>query len=89
MKNKIKSIASIFYNTFTLILRIDPTIEGDDNLIVTKEDRLLLKELYKEYNMKRFTYYYSSFEGIVMKHCLDTGLLPVESAVILCKKLNK
>ena len=89
METKIKNIEKVFDTTFKLVLKINPLLEGDEYIHISKEDRMILKQTYKAYNMKRYIRWYGSFEGLILKYSLDTGQIPVVAAIQLCQKLNR
>ena len=88
MIDKIKEIGNILTSTFLLYSVIDTTLPQDNYIHITKQDRKMMKMLYKLYDMKRHYIWYDSFEGEVIKVSIEMNILPVVTAQVICEKLN-
>lgn len=89
MEEKIKLIGNMFKQTFLTFNTLNPSEEGDNFIYIFKEDRIILKDIYKSFNMKRFIKGYRAFEGLVLKYCLNRNITPIESALEIAKNTNK
>jgi hypothetical protein len=88
MKDRIQAIAKLFNSTHQLIIRLDLTAQGDDDIVITKSDKNALHLYYNLYDMKRFNNYWL-FEDAVKDYALKRNLLPTSAAMELCQAANK
>lgn len=89
MENKIKNIGKIFKSTFLLYSVIDTTLPQEKYVYIPKQDRRMMKMLYELYDMGRFSMNsYDVFEGMVIRHALNTNNIPIVACNELCEKSN-
>jgi hypothetical protein len=85
MKEKIKNLAGLLSTSFLLLSMIDQTQKIDEKLIITSDDRKLLKKYYKVWGMKKHMGYYLNFEASVISHSINRNILPLTAALELCE----
>ena len=69
---------------------IDNTLPEEKYLYIPKQDRKLMRMMYSLYDMGRFSNNsYDVFEGMVLKHALNSNNIPVVACDELCEKTNK
>lgn len=89
MKEKIKNIGKIFTSTFLLYSMLDTTLPQDVYLHITKQDRKMMKMMYKLYDMKKHFRFYGAFEGEVIKISVEVNVIPIVTAQTICEKLSE
>lgn len=85
MKDKIKTLAGLLSTPFLLLAMIDQTQPEDKELIITTDDRKILKKYYKLWKMKKHAGMYLNFEMAVCKYAVERNILPVAAALELCQ----
>jgi len=89
MRKKIKDMGNIFTSTFLLFSVIDTDLPQDRYIHITKQDRKMMKMLYKLYNMKKHYGWYGLFEREVIRISVEMNVLPVVTSQEICEKLSE